>query len=332
MLSDKIEHYKKTKQNLNNTPAKYKTEFEWLKEVDSLALANTQMHLQTAYNNFFKRSKSGFPKFKSKKNSRHSYTTNNVNNNIFIKDNYLRLPKIGFVKMKLHRQIPDNYKLKSVTIGKSASNKYYASILYEYENQVTQKDLHDFIGLDFSMKELYKDSNGDEPRYPGYYRESEKRLRREQRKLSRMQKGSANRYKQKLRIAKLHERIANQRKDFLHKQSRCISDNYDCVCIEDLDMKAMSQSLNFGKSVMDNGWGMFITFLKYKLEEQGKKLVKTDKYFASSQLCSVCNYKNSDIKNLSIRQWDCPVCGTHHDRDVNAAVNIRNEGVRIVFA
>ena len=186
MLSDKIEHYKKTKQNLNNTPAKYKTEFEWLKEVDSLALANTQMHLQTAYNNFFKRSKSGFPKFKSKKNSRHSYTTNNVNNNIFIKDNCLKLPKTGFVKMKLHRQIPDNYKLKSVTIGKSASNKYYASILYEYENQVTQKDLHDSIGLDFSMKELYKDSNGDEPRYPGYYRESEKRLRREQRKLSRM--------------------------------------------------------------------------------------------------------------------------------------------------
>ena len=290
------------------------------------------MHLQTAYNNFFKRSKSGFPKFKSKKNSRHSYTTNNVNNNIIIKDNYLKLPKINFVKMKLHRQIPDNYKLKSVTISKSASNKYYASILFEYENQVIQKDLHDFIGLDFSMKELYKDSNGDEPCYPRYYRESEQRLKREQHKLSKMQKGSANRYKQKLRIAKLHEKIANQRRDFLHKQSRYISDDYDCVCIEDLDMKAMSQSLNFGKSVMDNGWGMFITFLKYKLEEQGKKLVKIDKYFASSQLCSVCNYKNPDVKDLSIRQWDCPICGTNHDRDINAAVNIRNEGMRLVIA
>jgi putative transposase len=307
-------------------------DFVFLQEVDSIALQQSLRHLDSAFQNFFKRSKSGFPKFKSKNNNKHSYSTVRVDNNIFIKDNCLKLPKIGFVKMKLHRQIPDDYKLKSVTISKSASNKYYASILFEYENQVIQKDLHDFIGLDFSMKELYIDSNGNEPCYPRYYRESEKRLKREQRKLSRMQKGSANRYKQKLRIAKLHEKIANQRKDFLHKQSRYISDNYDCVCIEDLDMRAMSQSLNFGKSVMDNGWGMFITFLKYKLEEQGKKLVKIDKYFASSQLCSVCNYKNPDVKNLSIRQWDCPICKTHHDRDVNAAVNIRNEGMRLVTA
>ena len=182
------------------------------------------------------------------------------------------------------------------------------------------------------MKELYIDSNANKPCYPRYYRKAEKRLEREQRKLSRMQKGSANRHKQKLKIAKLHERIANQRKDFLHKQSRYISDNYNCVCIEDLDMKTMSQSFNFGKSVMDNGWSMFIVFLKYKLEEQGKKLVKIDKYFASSQLCSVCNYKNPDVKNLSIRQWDCPICKTHHDRDINAAVNIKNEGMRLVIA
>ena len=134
------------------------------------------------------------------------------------------------------------------------------------------------------------------------------------------------------KVAKLHEKVSNQRKDFLHKQSRQITNAYDCVCIEDLDMKAMSRSLKFGKSVSDNGWGMFTTFLKYKLEEQGKKLVRVDRFFASSQTCSVCGYKNAKTKNLAIREWDCPQCGTHHDRDINAAINIRNEGMRLVNA
>ena len=147
-----------------------------------------------------------------------------------------------------------------------------------------------------------------------------------------MQKGSNNRNKQRLKVARLHEKVSNQRKDFLHKQSRQITNAYDCVCIEDLDMKAMSRLLNFGKSVSDNGWGMFTTFLRYKLEEQGKKLVKVDRFFASSQTCSVCGYKNAKTKNLAIREWDCPQCGIHHDRDVNAAVNIRNEGMRLVNA
>ena len=133
-------------------------------------------------------------------------------------------------------------------------------------------------------------------------------------------------------MAKLHEKVANQRKDFLHKQSGQIANAYDCVCIENLDMKAMSQSMHFGKSVSDNGWGMFTAFLQYKLEEIGKKLIKVDKFFASSQICSVCGYKNSETKNLSIRAWDCPECGTHHDRDKNAAINIKNEGMRLVFA
>ncbi|WP_253293179.1 transposase [Blautia sp. MSJ-36] len=141
-----------------------------------------------------------------------------------------------------------------------------------------------------------------------------------------------NRNKQRIKVAKLHEKVSNQRKDFLHKQSRQIANAYDCVCIEDLDMKAMSRSLNFGKSVSDNGWGMFATFLKYKLEEQGKKLVRVDRFFASSQTCSVCVYKNVKTKNLALREWDCPQCGTHHDRDVNAAINIRNEGMRLVNA
>jgi putative transposase len=271
MLADKIKYYEETKQKLNNTPAQYKSEFEWLKEVDSLALANAQMNLQTAYNNFFRSPKVGFPKFKSKKSNHRSYTTNCVNGNISIADGYIKLPKVGFVKLKQHRTIPFDYKLKSATISQIPSGKYYVSVLYEYENQTHQIEPHHFLGLDFSMHELYKDSNGNEPCYPKYYRQAEKRLKREQRKLSLMQKGSKNRKKQRVKVAKLHEKIANQRKDFLHKQSRQITNAYDCVCIENLDMKAMSQALNFGKSVSDNGWGMFTMFLKYKLEEQGKK-------------------------------------------------------------
>lgn len=244
----------------------------------------------------------------------------------------MQLPKIGLVKIKQHRLIPSNYKIKSATISQNPSGKYYASILFEYENQVQETELNNFLGLDFSMHELYKDSNGNEPCYPRYYRQAEKKLKREQRKLSHMQKGSKNRNKQRIRVAKMHEKTANQRKDFLHKQSRKIADNYDCVCIENLDMKAMTQALNFGKSVSDNGWGMFVTFLQYKLEEMGKKLVKADRFFASSQICNVCGYRNPETKNLSVRVWDCPECGTHHDRDINAAINIRNEGMRIVNA
>lgn len=332
MLSDKIKYYEETKQKLNNTPAQYKKEFEWLKEVDSLALANAQMNLQTAYNNFFRSSKVGFPKFKSKKSNRRSYTTNCVNSNIAIENGYIKLPKVGLVKLKQHRLIPSDYKLKSVTISQTPSGKYYASILFDYENQVQEQELHSFLGLDFSMHELYKDSNGNEPAYPRYYRQAEKKLKREQRRMSLMQKGSKNRDKQRIKVAKLHEKVANQRKDFLHKQSKQITNAYDCVCIENLDMKAMSQSLHFGKSVSDNGWGMFTEFLRYKLEEAGKMLVKVDRFFASSQICSCCGYKNPATKDLSVREWICPECGTHHDRDVNAAINIRNEGMRLVSA
>lgn len=332
MLADKIKYYEETKQKLNNTPAQYKKEFEWLKEVDSLALANAQMNLQTAYGNFFRSPKIGFPKFKSKKSNQKSYTTNCVNGNITVENYYIKLPKIGLVKLKQHRMIPSGYKLKSVTVSQTSSGKYYASVLFGYENQVQEIEPKTFLGLDFSMHELYRDSNGDEPCYPRYYRQAEKRLKREQRKLSLMQKGSKNRDKQRIRVAKHHEKVANQRKDFLHKQSKQITNAYDCVCVEDLNMKAMSQALQFGKSISDNGWGMFVTFLKYKLEEQGKKLVKVDKFFASSQICSCCGYKNTETKNLSIRAWDCPKCGTHHDRDINAAINIRNEGMRIAFA
>ena len=255
-----------------------------------------------------------------------------MNNNIKLENGTISLPKIGKVKVRQHRNIPNNYILKSVTVSQIPSGKYYVSILFEYENQVQKTKPQKFLGLDFSMSKLYAASDGTSANYPRFYRKSLKKLEREQRKLSKMQKGSNNRNKQRIKVARLHEKAANQRKDFLHKQSRQITNAYDCVCIEDLNMKAMSQAMNFGKSVADNGWGMFTSFLQYKLEESGKQLVRVDKFFASSQLCSVCGYQNSDTKDLSVREWICPCCQTHHNRDINAAINIQNEGMRIALA
>ena len=328
MLADKIEHYKATEQMLKTTPAQYKLEFEWLCEVDALALANAQLHLEAAYRNFFRDKSVGFPNFKSKNKGNNSYTTNLVNGNIVLADGYLKLPKIGKVKIKQHRQIPIGYTLKSVTVSKTPSDKYYVSILYEYEADIKLVEPKNVVGLDFSMKELYVSSDEDYATYPRFYRQSLKKLTKEQRKLSRRQKGGKNRNKQRLKVARLHEHIANQRADFLHKQSRLIANVYDAVCIEDLNMRNMSQSLNFGKSVSDNGWGMFVNMLSYKLEEQGRQLIKIDKWFPSSKTCSSCGIIKDKLP-LSERIFHYE-CGFIEDRDINAAINIKNEGLRML--
>jgi putative transposase len=328
MLGDKITHYNETQENLSCYPSQYKSEFPFLKEVDSLALVGAQNNLKTAYNNFFKQPNVGFPKFKSKHKSKKTYTTNCINGNIELSDGYLKLPKVGKVKIKQHRAIPANYVLKSVTVSKTPSGKYYASILFEYEQVIIPAEIKETIGLDFSMAELFVDSNGKEPQYGRYYRRKLEKLKKMSRTLSKMKKFSNNWRKQKHKIAVLHEKIASQRKDFLHNQSRQIANAYDLVGVEDLNMKAMSQALNFGKSVSDNAWGMFRTLMKYKLEDMGKHFVTVDKWFPSSKLCNVCGYKNNDL-DLSVRAWTCPDCETIHNRDVNAAINIRNEAVRM---
>lgn len=328
MLADKKEYYEKTKENLYTTPAQYKTEFEWLKAVDSLALANAQLHLQTAYKNFFRDPKVGFPKFKCKHKGNKSYTTNLVNGNISITGTHLKLPKLGFIRIKLHRKVPGDFRLKSVTVSKTPSGKYYASLLYEYECTVEHKIPTRFIGLDFSMKELYVSSDGEAANYSRFYRRAQDKLAREQRKLSKMKRESKNRNRQRIKVARMHERIANQRKDFLHKQSRQITNGYDAVCIEDLNMKGMAQGLNLGKSVSDNGWGVFRSMLSYKLAEQGKTIVIIDKWFPSSKLCSSCGNVKEELP-LSERTYRC-TCGFVCDRDVNAARNIMNEGIRLL--
>lgn len=311
-----------------------KTTNDFLCEVDSITLQQSLRHLDIAYQNYFKNKKSGFPKFK-KKSFAQSYSTIIVNNNIRIVDNKIKLPKIGLVKIKLHRRIPLDWKIKSVTVSRNSSGKFYVSVLFEFEHEIINKRLDNDIsavGLDFSMHDLFISSDGQIADYPRFYRKSLDKLAIEQRKLSHCKLRSNNYYKQKRKVAKIHEKITNQRKDFLHKLSREITNLYDVVCVEDLNMQGMSQVLNLGKSVSDNSWGAFTNMLKYKLEFEGKYFIKIDKWFASSQICHICGYKNTDTKNLSVREWICPNCNTIHNRDVNAAINIKNEGLRLLLS
>lgn len=335
MLADRLEHYKKTGKSLNNTPAPYKAEFPWLKEVDCMALCNAQLNLNKAYNNFLKNRKHfGKPRFKSRKEGRYSYSTNNQKGSVRIEGNRIRLPKVGMVKIRLHRPLMENSTIKTVTVSKTPTGKYYISILVEYENQILPVIPEKFVGLDFAMNGLYVASDGEDANYPHFLRKAKKKLAKEQRKLSRKQKGSHNREKQRLRLARCQEKVANQRKDFLHKRSHHLANHFDVVGVEDISVRAMAKrkkggKLSFGKSVADNGWNMFVNMLGYKLAWQGKQLVKVDKWFPSSQLCHKCGHKNEETKNLSVREWDCPDCGTHHNRDKNAAINIREEARKI---
>lgn len=333
MLADKKAMYEETGKTKRLTPAGYKKDFPWLKEVDSLALANVQLHLEAAFARFFEPGKNRYPRFKSKHRSRKSYTTNVVNGNITLEDGRLRLPKAGTVRIRQHRRIPEGYVLKSVTVSMEPSGKYYASLLYEYparENQTPGADREDAkaLGIDFAMRGMAVFSDGSRAEYPGYYRLAQERLARDQRRLSKRKKGSRNYEKQKRRVALRHEKIRNQRKDYLHKLSRDLADRYDVIAVEDIDMQAMSRSLHFGKSVADNSFGAFRTMLAYKLEEQGKSFVKVGRFFPSSKMCSRCGNVKKELR-LDERVYRCS-CGLCMDRDLNAAVNIREEGRRIL--
>lgn len=311
-----------------------KKEKTFLKEVDSIALQQALRHLDTAFQNFFRDQKVGYPKFKSKKQHHYSYSTVCVNNNIKLENGVLTLPKIGKIRIKQHRIIPEGYTLKSVTVSRTPTGKFFASVLFEYEAEIQPAEITNVIGLDFSMHDLFVSSEENiqaDEQFLHCYRKSLSKLAKEQRILSHRKKGSHRYHKQRQKVSLLHEKIANQRKDYLHKLSRQIANTYDLVCVEDLNMQGISQALHFGKSVADNAWGMFLRFLDYKLTELGKRLIKIDKWFASSKTCHVCGYVHEEL-TLSIRKWKCPGCHTIHDRDKNAAYNIKSEGLRIAFA
>ena len=342
MLSDKIEGYKLTGKFPTVTPAKYKNDYPYLREVDSLALANKQMDLQEAFRNTFSKSrkkKNGFPKFKSAKHSRKSYTTNNQKGTVAIIDNKcIKLPKIGKVKAVIHRVPDDSWTIKSATVSQESDGKYYISVLFEFENIVNPyvADKTNAIGLDYASDGLYVDSNGNTGTNHKYYRESHNKLAKAQRKLSRMQGSkkyevkSNNYIKQLRKVNKIHRHIANQRLDNLHKISTKIANSYDVVCVESLDMKAMSNhGFGNGKATLDNGYGMFLSMLEYKLSDRNKYLIKVDKWFPSSQICHCCGKIHPEMKDLDIRKMVCD-CGLTMNRDQNAAINILREGLRLL--
>lgn len=342
MLSDKIEGYKLTGRFPVVTPAKYKKDYPYLKEVDSLALANKQMDLQVAFRNTFSKSrkkKNGFPKFKSAKHSRKSYTTNNQKGTVAIIDNkYIKLPKIGKVKSVIHRIPDDSWVIKSATVSQESDGKYYISILFEFDNIASPYavDKTNAIGLDYASDGLYVDSNGKAGTNHKYYRESQDKLAKAQRKLSRMQGSKkhevkSNNYMNQLRkVNKIHRHIANQRLDNLHKISTEIANQYDIVCVESLNMKSMANhGFGNGKATLDNGYGMFLSMLEYKLADRKKYLIKVDKWFPSSQICHCCGTLHPEMKNLQIHTMECD-CGLTISRDQNAAINILNEGLRLL--
>lgn len=333
-LAECIELYQETKLFKHSGYPTYVEQYDYLNEVEKQALCQSLNDLNIAFKNRFSKTskkQSGFPKFKSKK-SRQSYRTCQPSKNA-LGEHTLKLPKIGKVRFRAKPKVGADWKLKSITISMSATGKYHASLLYEFyvEEPIKVLDVNNSIGLDYSSHDFYVDNQGIRANYPKFYRVYEHKLAKEQRKLSHCKKGSNNYYKQKHKVALVHEKITNCRKDFCHKLARQLSNQYDYIFVEDVDLKAISQALKLGKSTLDNGFGMFRNILNYKLSEQGKRLIVIDKWTPTSTACSNCGAYHKDIVNsLAIREWICPDCGAKHNRDVNAAKNIRSVGIKTV--
>ena len=334
MLSDKIDHYNEHKTELKNTPAQYKKEFEWLKEVDSLALANVQQNLRAAYSKFFKGL--GFPKFK-RKGQRDSYTTNNQKGTVAITDSTVKLPKIGHIIAKFPSKV--NGLIKSATISKTPSGKYYVSLLVE-TIATTLPKTHSNIGIDLGLTDFIVLSDGSKVANPTFLSKLQHKLAREQKILAKRRavakadqrklSDSRNYQKQKVKVAKVYERITNCRKDFLHKLSFNLIKNHDVIAIEDLNVKGMVKNRKLSKAISDSSWSTFTTMLNYKAEWYGKALIKVDRWYPSSKTCSGCGHLLTKAElPLQVRSWNCPSCLQSNDRDINASINILNEGLKL---
>ena len=329
MLEERQFKYKNADKTSCKTEKRYKEDFSFLKEVDSISLQQTRIDLKTSYANFFRKIKSKQKtslRFKSKHNPKHSYRTMNISNSIRVEDNKIKLPKLGFVKFKKSREVSG--KIKSVTVSKNILNRYYISVLCETEIQKLPV-LNTQIGIDLGLKEFCITSDSEFVSNPRFLRKSEEKLKKAQRIHSHRTKDGKNRFKQQKKLFRIHEKIRNQRLDFLHKLSTRLINENQVICLEDLQVKNMVKNHKLAKSISDVSWSKFVELLKYKSDWYGRELVQIDKFFPSSKTCSSCGNIKKDL-TLKDREYQCDSCGVKIDRDYNASLNILSEGLRIL--